>query len=778
LTTGERGNWEPIGIAWDHGRVRLTLPNGQGVTLAVGEQANGWIVRWVGGSETAPRAILETTYAEGGILLFWSPDSGARRVVKPRPGAYAPAPQAAFYGGHSLETVLTAGRDLLGDEVKAQGEPAYDRLCDLLPPIHGRRYQILGSPLSRGKYIIWPDGCVTTQAPRHAEIIYHPAQIDARVACCTVYDGLLDDWMPIACYRFEGDDVAYDLLAFVLPEDYAVAPTPFFRLSRYRKPDYRPLTDKCLRVTTWLDDEPPPMDFYAALDATVRFWWRWEETLAHVDLPEERAWRWTKGCLALAATTFCGDHPKYGGFWYAREEHDTFPPTLLNLAEAMLAWGAIEQSLSYVQYYLKHVVRIDGSFNYYGPSGTEYGQWLWLLDQIETQLGPQAWIASELNKVIATGRLLEALRQVLAGSALRLVQIGAEADNRHEVYTYFSNNLWAVRGLQAVARLAARHGRTTEASEAQSWADSLAHDVRQAIHAWAETTSLGPLIPSHIGYPADMWSLSQGPALPEAVPMWEQEAYLSTSRYVPIGFSQQKHAPRQWIRENTYANYRYHPEALSAMLLPPEHAEALVRLRQERGGQLLGMTRFMGWLDDWPVAAYARYLLSTDRVDDYLLLYYSHMAHHGNRETLTHYEQVTADGEVMAGDCVPCLLVIPLMTRWMLCFEVIGEPGLYLLRGVPRAWLDKGKRIIARGLTSSLGLINLAIEVATDYVDITVDLPAAAANWPVYMDLRLPHGRHLKETSFDRDWIEEIRLGYRLVIRPRTHGLHTARLAF
>jgi hypothetical protein len=410
------------------------------------------------------------------------------------------------------------------------------------------------------------------------------------------------------------------------------------------------------------------------------------------------------------------------------------------------------------------VGRADGSFNYYGPSGTEYGEWLWLLDQIEEQLGPQSWIAENLDKVIATGHLLEKLRQPVGAAGLRLVQIGAEADNRHEVYTYFSNNVWVVRGLHSLATLAARHDRPADAAEVRGWADSLERDVHAAARAYSEPTSLGPLLPSHISYPADMWALSVGPALPDDTPAWEREAYLAANRYVPMGFSQNERAPRQWIRENTYANYRYHLEALSAMILDVEYAEALVRLRQERGGELLGMTRFMGWMDDWPVAAYARYLLSTDRVDDYLLLYYGHMAHHGNRETLTYYEQVSADGQVMADDCVPCLLVTPMMTRWMLCFEPVGERAIYLLRGVPRAWLASDQRIAADGLLTGAGRVSFAVEVAEDHVDVTLDLPASGVDRPVYLDLRLPGNRQLGKVEAGGEWIGEIREGYRLVV--------------
>jgi hypothetical protein len=758
----------PVSLTTEGQHIRLVTAAGQEHLLAIGEHAEGWTLQWLGGTADNPKAILETTHATGGSLLFWSRAEGFRSVLKPPPGHHDPPSPSLLYGGHTKEEVLASPQDLLGQELLAHGEASYDQVVNLLPPVRGGRYQILGGPLSRGKYILWPDGTVTTQRGRRVEVIYQPAAMDARVARCTAYDGLLDDWMPIACYRFEGEDAIYDLLAFILPEDYAVFPEPFIRLTRYAKSDYLPSQQHVEHIR---DHRPQgaPVNFYAALDATVRFWWQFESSLAPIEVPEARVWRWTKGCLAHAAITFCDKHPKYGAFHYGGEEHDTFPPTLLTLAETALAWGAVEMATAYLTYYLQNVVRSDGTFNYYGPSGTEYGQWLWLLNEVERWLGSQPWLAHALDKVLATGYLLESLRALLPDTSLRLVRIGAEADNRHEVYTYFSNNLWALRGLRSLVELANRYERAADSARLSALADSLEQDLKKALQLYSSDTPYGPLISSYIGYPPAMWTLSEGPALPADVPDWEQSAYWSAQHYVPRGYDEQSGAPRQWIRENTYANYRYHLESLSAMLLEDNYAEALVRLRQQRGGELLGMTRFMGWLDDWPVAAYARYLISTDRIEDYLLLYYGHMAHHGNRETLTYYEQVTIDGQVMAHDCVPCLLITPIMTRWMLCFEPIGESAVYLLRATPRAWLESGSRITAKRLLSRLGPLNVAVAVGDTQVTVELVVPAHGTSSQLYLDVRLPAGRSLRQVK-SGDWIERIEDGYRLVLKPGLTG--------
>lgn len=106
---------------------------------------------------------------------------------------------------------------------------------------------------------------------------------------------------------------------------------------------------------------------------------------------------------------------------------------------------------------------------------------------------------------------------------------------------------------------------------------------------------------------------------------------------------------------------------------------------------------------------YARYLLETGRIDKYLLLLYAHTAHHGNPDLMIYYEQVSADGRVMASDVVPSLLTIPLMVAWMFAFEPMDKPVLQLLRAVPKAWFRKGFSVKRVG--TSRGVIDLSVAV-------------------------------------------------------------------
>jgi hypothetical protein len=162
----------------------------------------------------------------------------------------------------------------------------------------------------------------------------------------------------------------------------------------------------------------------------------------------------------------------------------------------------------------------------------------------------------------------------------------------------------------------------------------------------------------------------------------------------------------QEYTENCYANYRYYPEMLGSLLLPEELAGGVLTLRENLGGELLGMTRFMGHLDDWPVLHCARYLLETGRTEKFLTLLYAHACHHGRPELGCYYEQVDIRGQVMAEDCIPSLLTVPIMTAWMFAFESTGEKRLSLLSGIPAAWYEAG--FSARGVGLSFGQVDIS----------------------------------------------------------------------
>ncbi|MGC9327771.1 MAG: hypothetical protein ACP5I1_09070, partial [Candidatus Hinthialibacter sp.] len=298
-------------------------------------------------------------------------------------------------------------------------------------------------------------------------------------------------------------------------------------------------------------------------------------------------------------------------------------------------------------------------------------------------------------------------------------------------------------------------------------------DTQQALTDSAVQTPYGLLPPIYPGYAPLPLTLSVGPAKPDDLSDELWRAYLENKSVVIPDDTREPF--EQNLRENTYANYRYYLEMVSSGGLPSEMAQAIARLRADRGGVLLGMTRFSGWLDDWPVAEWAKYLLSVDRLSRYWMLLYAHLAHHQNRDTLTAYEQVRIDGKYRAGDCLPSQLVAPRMLAWSFAFEFPGDEHLYLLRGIPSEWYQPGSRFGWENMPTAAGVISIQAECEKRSVEVVVDLSSLNENAKPVIQLNLaepskPRDIRKSITVYDgSDFVEKIE-DNRVYIRPGKKG--------
>ena len=144
-------------------------------------------------------------------------------------------------------------------------------------------------------------------------------------------------------------------------------------------------------------------------------------------------------------------------------------------------------------------------------------------------------------------------------------------------------------------------------------------------------------------------------------------------------------------------------------------------MREKLGGNILGMTHFRSWIDNWPVVNYARYLLETDKIEKYLLLLYAHTLHHGHPDLMCYYEQIKLFGKVSAHDCVPSLLTTPMMTVWMLAYETVADKKLRLLSGLPKAWYKLP--FSAKGIITSSGTVDIVSDGETVSIDFSNGAP-------------------------------------------------------
>jgi len=329
--------------------------------------------------------------------------------------------------------------------------------------------------------------------------------------------------------------------------------------------------------------------------------------------------------LAHIDATFQGDHPKYGTGTYSQTEHDGFPPVIISAVDALSAWGMNNRAAQLFHYWLKNFVKPDGTFNYYGPSISEYGQILNTAAILEERAGGDGWWEEGFSKLNLISEYL--LR--LESSALKedgLISGIPEADTLEQVAKYFHNNAWVVKGLKQWARLCEKTRSTPNTSIETIWniTQKLKQDTLSAIWARWPTESSDWWLPARLGN-------------------------ITRPHYMTDG------------TEASYTNYRYWPELLSSGILPVDLANRVVDARLNGGGQFCGMTRFLDHMDDWPLTEYLYALWALGRKDDFLMSLFGHISYHQCQGHLTAYEQFNFPGDPRgsksADYCMPCQLV-------------------------------------------------------------------------------------------------------------------------
>ncbi len=329
--------------------------------------------------------------------------------------------------------------------------------------------------------------------------------------------------------------------------------------------------------------------------------------------------------LAHIDATFQGDHPKYGVGTYGQAEHDGFPPVIISTVDALSAWGMNDRAKQLFAYWLANFVKDDGTFNYYGPSVSEYGQILHTATILEERAGSAGWLEAGFPKLnLVAEYLLHLISAAFNGDGL--IAGIPEADTRDQVAEYFHNNAWVVRGLVQWIRLCTRMKASPSSPVSLVW--NLLRKLKQ--------NTLSAILAKWPSYTSSWWLPARLGNNPKPLSLTDGE-------------------------EASYTNYRYWPELLSSGILPAEQANRVVDARLNGGGQFCGMTRFMEGLDDWPLTDYLYAIWSLGRNDDFLLSLFGHIAYHQCREHLTAFEQFNfpgdPNGSKRADYCLPCQLV-------------------------------------------------------------------------------------------------------------------------
>ena len=357
--------------------------------------------------------------------------------------------------------------------------------------------------------------------------------------------------------------------------------------------------------------------------------------------------------MISAATTFTGPRPHYGHKYYGRELHDNFPPNYIWTIEAAFLTGHTAWAKEIFAHLINYGLTDEGKFCYIqgpfisGASAVEYAMILWLANRYKNEFFASGIDEDVKTKLVGMGDIiLSRFIPCPEFDGLRLIKMCAEADNNARVNVYLNNNLWSIRGLLALSEL-------LPDDNLNRFKDS-AEILKQNISAMLEKhssigTEFGDVPPFRFNYPTIPYTLSN--CKTHLLP--DDDAAREKYFYKPEG-RRDFDVTGQEITENTYANYRYYPEALSAM---------------------------------------------------YLLLLYSHTLHHGHPNLMCYYEQIKLFGKMSANDCVPSLLTTPMMTVWMFAYETVADRKLLLLSALPKEWY--ALPFTAKGIVTTNGTVDI-----------------------------------------------------------------------
>lgn len=619
--------------------------------------------------------------------------------------------------GHALQEVLDSGKDILGNELMAKGDVEYSDVVGVLPEVTNRSYSFIGGPASHSNMTVDTRGAVYRQLSGRDIGGEKGPDYEPWVEIPEIKDVMprqvaMSEEFPVLINVYDLKDETVEIIYFIEPGDSGRDPTLWIRKKRYKGAELKDLSYAYNSFELYYELPNRPANEFAfsedqiivevqkyasdntvieAFADTIAFWVKFLSKGVSIALPEERLSKVAAGAMAAAAATCTTDRPHYGHKYYGKEIHDNFPPNYIWIIETACIMGRADWAKRVFDHLLTYATTDEGKIVYrqgraqnYGASATEYSNILFLADRYFDKLGLSVLDDDKAAKLLGMGEhILAHCVPCPEFEDKILVKMCAEADTNSRVHVYLNNNLWSVRGLCALDSIIDKLG-MENSGKYRKMADTIKQNVDSLLSKLAlYDERFGLVPPFRLDYEAKPHTLSN--CRDTFSPMTNEEY----ANYIRATISRgAEKEDGQDVTENCYANYRYYPELLSAMLLPKEMADGAEKIREELGGEILGMTRFRSWIDNWPVLHHARFLIETDRIEKYLLLLYSHTELHGHRNRLCYYEQVKLDGNYNMPDCVPSLLTAPCMVGWMFAYEKMNGT-LSLLTALPKDWYSK-----------------------------------------------------------------------------------------
>ncbi len=353
--------------------------------------------------------------------------------------------------------------------------------------------------------------------------------------------------------------------------------------------------------------------------------------------------------------------------------------------------------------------REDGFIQNFGGYQLETGPALWSMGEHFRYTHDTAWVKSHQAKMIKACDFLLAWRErnkkpEFKGRGYGLLD-GKVADPEDFYHSFMLNALSFV-GIQRVAEML-KGINHAQSKRLAGEAIAFRKDIRTA---YSESVERSPVIP-----------LGDGTWIP-TVPPWAEYAG-PVALYANGGnwFSHCTFACRDSLIGSLYLVIG---EVLDANEIG---AEILLKSHQQ-----LFTIRNAGLSQPYYVRHDYIHLLRGE-VKEFLKIYYNQFTALQDRETYTFWEHYTHGSPHKTHEEGWFLM----QTRWMLWLETGST--LKLLAGIPRRWMEDGKRIELKNVASHFGSLSLRVESRVQNNSITASISCPAKHKPETVVIRLPH---------------------------------------
>lgn len=689
---------------------------------------------------------LPTTVPPGGSVSTSLPRASAGASAAdpawPDPPAQAPAPLPP----ERVKELQQAGRDILGDQVLAAGDPSYEALAALMPGMSKPR-EVVGVKHHPHDIGVGPDGSLELSDDIMAkgfpsvyfEVGKPRVRFGSAPAGCA--KSLLHQSLPVVLARFEHDGIRFtqtvfgssdglrpdaDLYAFVelaasnpgaravkTRARLVVEPASRVNPPREWKIALAPGASRKIRVKipfvvqTERIQVLPPADYDKAMAEVVEFWGSDQATGTKISLPELRVVQAARAWLAFASLDVDMKNgvltPHDGAGFY--ENVHGYSAALY--PHALDLWGRHAEAAGILESLLK-LQAPDGLFtSHFGtpdPGVLLFALWehynLTRDGEFLRRVAPNMvrmadWIIGKRKESIPPA---ETPRPVTYG----LIKFSPYGGYQDPTYNYFGDTYCAV-GLEKTAKALAALGMSAESARMAGEAAAYRRDILASMDAAVITREGRKILPME----------------PDTHRLLEDGHYRSGGYYGLVASC-----------------------LLESGFLPAADPRAglVMRFLEETGGLRLGMSEFDGGIDHATTYGYWLNCLKLGRAEPVLLGLYGSLAYGMSRETYAGVEVsrlFRADNDPTLPHLYSCTQQLRLL-RMMLVREE-GE-DLHILSAAPRDWLAQGRQVEVQVAPTRFGEVSFAISSLIDEKAILVELgmPARRAPEKVVLRLRRP----------------------------------------